>query len=126
MGQTEMRVGLHTSEFGDISIRTSVSQQQMQAQISLDHPELSQAIAAHISSVQTKLGDEHGIQASIQINNQGTSHSSDSGQPSHRQQSSFSSFTGQTVNAEYAEAENGMSLGVLAATGNEHRLDIRA
>ena len=126
MGQTEMRVGLHTSEFGDISIRTSVSQQQMQAQISLDHSELSQAIAAHISSVQAKLGDEHGIQASIQINNQGASDSSDSGQPSQRQQNSFASFTGQTVNADYAEADNQMSLGVLAATGNEHRLDIRA
>jgi hypothetical protein len=126
MGQTEMRVGLHTSEFGDISIRTSVSQQQMQAQISLDHPELSQAIAAHISAAQTKLGDEHGIQASIQINNQGTSNSSDSGQPSQRQQNSFTGFTGPTVNADYVEAENGMSFGVLSATGNEHRLDIRA
>jgi hypothetical protein len=126
MGQTEMRVGLHTTEYGDISIRTSVSQQQMQAQISLDHPELSQAIAAHISSVQTKLGDEHGIQASIQINNQGTSYSSDSGQPSQRQQYAFAGSTGPADAADYAEADNGMSLGMLAAIGNEHRLDIRA
>jgi hypothetical protein len=126
MGQTEMRVGLHTTEYGDISIRTSVSQQQMQAQISLDHSELSQAIAAHISSVQTKLGDEHGIQASIQINNQGTSYSSDSGQPSQRQQYAFAGSTGPADAADYAEADNGMSLGMLAATGNEHRLDIRA
>jgi hypothetical protein len=126
MGQTEMRVGLHTTEYGDISIRTSVSQQQMQAQISLNHPELSQAIAAHISSVQTKLGDEHGIQASIQIDNQGTSYSSDSGQSSQRQQYAFAGSTGSADAADYAETDNGMSLGALAATGNEHRLDIRA
>ena len=51
MGQTEMRVGLHTTDFGDISIRTSGSQQQMSAQISLDHSELSQTIADHIAAV---------------------------------------------------------------------------
>ena len=35
-----MRVGMHSTEFGDISIRTTLSQQQMLAQISLDHSDL--------------------------------------------------------------------------------------
>jgi hypothetical protein len=128
MGQTEMRVGLHTSDFGDISIRTSGSQQQMLAQISLDHSELSQTIAAHISSVQTKLGDEHGIQASIQINNQGASHSSDSEQqqPSQRQQNAFAG-SARSVNAgDHSEADQGINLGMFVPAGNDHRLDIRA
>ncbi len=50
MSETEMRVGMHSSEFGEISIRTTVSQQQMLTQISLDHSELSQAISAHVSA----------------------------------------------------------------------------
>ncbi len=126
MGQTEMRVGLQSNEFGDISIRTSVSQQQIQTQISLDHSELSQAIAAHISSVQTKLGDEHGLQASIQINNQGSSHFGNSGQPSQRQQNAFAGSTRSADVTDYVEADNGIGLGTFATTDNEHRLDIRA
>jgi hypothetical protein len=126
MGQTEMRVGMHSSDFGDISIRTSGTQQQMSAQISLDHSELSQTIAAHISSVETKLGNEHGIQASIQINNQGSTHSSDSQQPSQRQQNAFAG-SARTVDAtDAAEAETKTTIGMLVAAGNDHRLDIRA
>jgi hypothetical protein len=126
MGQTEMRVGLHTSDFGDISIRTSVSQQQMQAQISVDHSELSQAIAAHISSVQTKLGDEHGIQASIQIDNQGSSHSSNSEQSSQKQQDAFAGSARSADAADLTEADKGINLGMLVAASGNHRLDIRA
>ena len=126
MGQTEMRVGLHTSDFGDISIRTTGSQQQMSAQISLDHSELSQTIAAHISSVQTKLGEEHGIQASIQINNQGSSHSSDSQQPSQRQHNAFAGSARSADVATQIEADKGTNLGILVTPGNDHRLDIRA
>ena len=58
MSETEMRVGMRSTEFGDISIRTLVSQQQMQAQISVDHSELSNAISAHIPSMQAKFGNE--------------------------------------------------------------------
>jgi hypothetical protein len=126
MGQTEMRVGLHTSDFGDISIRTSVYQQQMQAQISVDHSELSQAIAAHISSVQTKLGDEHGIQASIQIDNQGSSHSSNSEQSSQKQQDAFAGSARSADAADLTEADKGINLGMLVAASGNHRLDIRA
>jgi hypothetical protein len=126
IGQTEMRVGMHSSDFGDISIRTSGSQQQMSAQISLDHSELSQTIAAHISSVETKLGNEHGIQASIQINNQGSTHSSDSQQPSQRQQSAFTGSARSVDAADPTEAEAKTGIGMLVAAGNDHRLDIRA
>ena len=61
MGQTGMNVAMRSNEFGNISIHTSVSQQQMLAQISLDHGDLSQALASHVSSVQTKLENESGL-----------------------------------------------------------------
>jgi hypothetical protein len=98
----------------------------MQAQISVDHSELSQAIAAHISSVQTKLGDEHGIQASIQIDNQGSSHSSNSEQSSQKQQDAFAGSARSADAADLTEADKGINLGMLVAASGNHRLDIRA
>ena len=126
MSQTEMRVGMHSAEFGNISIRTSVSQQQMVAQISVDHSDLSQAISAHVSSAQTKLGDEHGIHALIEVNNQGALSSSDSGHSSQREQRAFvsSARTESTIGA--AEIDNGMNSGALMSAANNQRLDIRA
>ena len=89
MGQTEMSVGMRSSEFGNISIRTSVSQQQMLAQISLDHGDLSQAMASHVSSVQTKLENESGLHTLIEVNHQGASSSGDSGNSQQREQQAF-------------------------------------
>lgn len=126
MSETEMRVGMHSTEFGDISIRTSVSQQQMLAQISLDHSELSQAISDHISAVQSKLGSDYGLHASIEINSHGSSFSHGSEQSSQRDQKAFASSVRAEFLPEPAEADTGTSLGTLVAAGNGHRLDIRA
>jgi hypothetical protein len=126
MSETEMRVGMHSAEFGNISIRTSVSQQQMVAQISVDHSDLSQAISAHVSSAQTKLGDEHGIHALIEVNNQGASSSHDSGHSSQREQRAFVSSARTESIIGAAEIDNGMNSGALMSLGNDQRLDIRA
>ena len=56
LGQTEMRVGLRSSEFGDISIRTSSTRDNVFAQISLDHADLAKSLATHIPEMQAKLG----------------------------------------------------------------------
>ena len=126
MSESEMRVGMHSAEFGNISIRTSISQQQMVAQISVDHSDLGQAISAHVSSAQTKLGDEHGIHALIEVNNPGPSSSGDSGHSSQREQRGFvsSARTENTIGA--MEIDSGMNSGALMSAGNEQRLDIRA
>ena len=126
MSESEMRVGMHSAEFGNISIRTSVSQQQMVAQISVDHSDLSQAISAHVSSAQTKLGDEHGIHALIEVNNQGASSSGDSGHSSQREQKAFVSSARTESNIGAVEIDNGMNAGALMSVGNDQRLDIRA
>jgi hypothetical protein len=84
MSESEMRVGMHSAEFGDISIRTSVSQQQLTAQISVDHSELGTAISAHLPSLQSKLGSEFGLHASIEVNQLGASVTGGNGQSSHQ------------------------------------------
>jgi hypothetical protein len=89
MSETEMRVGMRSSEFGDISIRTMVSQQQVQAQISVDHSELSNAISAHIPSIQAKFGSDLGLHATIEVNQSGMSFSGERGQSTPREQRNF-------------------------------------
>jgi hypothetical protein len=134
-----MRVGMHSAEFGDISIRTSIVQKQMVTEISLDHGALSQAISAHVSGVQTKLGDEFGLHSSIEVRNLGSSSpgntnsgnagsahgSADGGQPSQRQLRGMSSSTVGNVHAAHSE-ETGAGLSAFTAARSQNRLDIRA
>jgi len=126
MGQTGMNVAMRSNEFGNISIHTSVSQQQMLAQISLDHGDLSQALASHVSSVQTKLENESGLHTVIEVNHQGASSSGDSGNSPQREQNAFvrSARTGNV--ALPAEPDIVMSPAALVTPNNSSRLDIRA
>ncbi len=124
MGDTEMHVGMHSAEFGDISIRTLLNQQQMVAQISLDHSDLSHAIASHLSTVQAKLGEEYGLHASIEINNQGSPLSSGQGNSQQRdQQSPGHSDSGASVEAVEL-SESGSNVVAQTSAGSGHGLDI--
>ncbi len=125
LGQTEMRVGMHSSEFGNISIRTSVSQQEMTAQISLDHAGLGQAIAAHVPTMQTRLGESYGLNTSIQVNHQGAS-SSGQGNASQGEQRAYAPSARVESAAAAAEPDVGMLSAAAASTGSGQRLDIRA
>jgi hypothetical protein len=125
MGETEMHVAMHSVEFGDISIRTALNQQQMVAQISLDHSDLSQAISSHLSTMQAKLGQEYGLQASIQISNQGSSLSGGQGESSQRDQQRFAGSTqGRTVSSQQIDESSSSSVAPISA-GSGHGLDIR-
>ena len=86
MNETEMRVGMRSTEFGDISIRTMVTQQQVQAQISVDHSELSNVLSAHIPAIQAKFGNELGLHATVEVSQSGMSFTGDRGQSSPQQQ----------------------------------------
>lgn len=122
---TEMRVGMQSGEFGDISIRTTMSPQLMHTQISLDHGELSQVISNHVSAAQAKLGDELGLRASIEINHSGASLQGNAGQSSQRQQNT-SSGSGQTIRvANPTAVEKGISVEMPAVLANGRQLDIR-
>jgi hypothetical protein len=126
MSETEMHVGMRSTEFGDISIRTSISQQQLVAQISVDHSDLSQAISAHVATMQTKLGEDFGLHTSIEVHNLGSSLSGESGQSSQREQRAFTPSARIESLLSPAEEQVGTSVGTLAAAGNSTRLDIRA
>lgn len=125
MGGSEMSVGMHSAEFGDISIHTTISQQQMVTQISLNHNDLSQAISAHVATVQAKLGDDYGLHASITINNQGTPLSGDSQNASQPEQRSRTGSSSVKSVAVPVVTDSGISPGALASVGSRYGLDIR-
>jgi hypothetical protein len=123
MGETEMHVGLRSAEFGDISIRTAVSQQQMLAQISVDRSDLGSAIAAHIPELQAKFGNEYGLHASVEVTQSGTSFAGNGNQSAPHQQKSFA----QAVAVEHAATNSEMdNQSVRAAADGARRLDIQA
>jgi hypothetical protein len=124
MGETEMHVGMHSVEFGDISIRTSLSQQQMVTHISLDHTDLSQAISSHLSAVQAKLGEEYGLRASIEVNSQGALFSGGQGNSQQGDQQSPGRSSGGAGMGPAELSESVSSVVALPRVESGHGLDI--
>jgi hypothetical protein len=125
MGESEMRVGIRSVEFGDISIRTSVSQQQLVAQITVDHHDLGSAISSHISAAQAKLGNDYGIHASIEVNQSGASFSGNQQNPG--QQAQRQSVRSMQSPRGSVEAETNRANPIPAPALNDaYRLDIQA
>jgi hypothetical protein len=124
MSESEMRVGMHSAEFGDISIRTSVSQQQMTAQISVDHGDLGKAISAHIPAMEAKLGGELGLRALVEVNPGGMQFSGERGYSSQREQKALTPAVQTEGIATSTEVDHA---GVRLVTAvDQYRLDIRA
>ena len=128
MNETEMRVGMRSTEFGDISIRTMVTQQQMQTQISVDHSELVSALTAHIPAVQAKLGADYGLHASIEVSQGGASFAGNQEQSSQREYKPSTPFTQMDLSASSTETDRVTTRSVVAAAAiaEGSRLDIRA
>jgi hypothetical protein len=127
MSESEMRVGLRSSEFGDISIRTTVTQQQVQAQISVDHSELASALSGHIATTQAKMGNEFGLHASIEVSHGGASFSSNREQSS--SQNDYKPFAASMQidgAAQSADTTEKLPARPLTSTVQGARLDIRA
>jgi flagellar hook-length control protein FliK len=55
MGQTEMRVGVNTADFGNLELRASVSQNQVGASIATAHGELRAAMLAEMPSLERSM-----------------------------------------------------------------------
>jgi hypothetical protein len=79
VGQSEMRVGMRSNEFGNISINTSATKELVSAQISLDHGELAKALATHLPEMQTRLGNNQAVDVRIDMNGQGQGTGTSSG-----------------------------------------------
>ena len=72
IGQTEMRVGLRSNDFGNISISTSATRDLISAQISLDHGELARTLAVHLPEMQARFGGGQVMDVRIDMNGQAT------------------------------------------------------
>ena len=68
MGQSEMRVGMRSTEFGNISISTSATRDLISAQISLDHGELAKVLSAHLPEMQARLTGNQAVDVHIDLN----------------------------------------------------------
>lgn len=135
MGQSEMRVGMRSNEFGNISISTSSTKDSITAQISLEHSELAKELAAHLPEVQARLGGDQAVNVRIDMNGGTAGHGT--GTSSSMSNGSADQSRGgrqQSSNAVQGYASNGMverqssAAVAAAATGysiQDARLDIR-
>ena len=70
---SEMRLGMQSAEFGNISINTSLNHQILSAQISMDHSALGNAMAMHLPAIEERLGSAYGLQAKVELRDTGAS-----------------------------------------------------
>jgi hypothetical protein len=67
MHGSEMRMGMSSAEFGNISITASVTHQTLTAQIALDHAGLTRALTAQIPGMEAKLGNAYGLLSRVEV-----------------------------------------------------------
>jgi hypothetical protein len=130
MGQSEMRVGMRSNDFGNISISTSANRDLISAQISLDHAELARTLAVHLPEMQARLGGDQAMNVRIDMNGQqatgqgagnssGMSNGSQDGSRPDRQQKG-STASNQSANRF---AVRGSSIAAAGLPSGEGRLD---
>jgi len=117
-GQTEIRVGIQTGEFGNVDIRTSMVRNQFTAQISVERGELGRVLAAELPNLQNKLSEQRLPMSNITLQHQASGGSSGFGQGSRHSQTSPSFAMTQNVETEMPAAwlpspENSISTGRL-------------
>jgi len=78
--ESEINLSVRSVDFGDVAIHTAISHERLSAQISLERNDLSKIIANEVPALQSKLSQEHGIQATIEVQQQGQSFSGNGGQ----------------------------------------------
>ena len=134
MGQSEMRVGMRSDDFGNISISTSATRDLISAQISLDHGELARTLATHLPEMQARLGGNQAMDVRIDMNGQaagqgtgtstGMSNGSADGSRGDRQQKG-SATSSQSSDGFAGQGSAIAAAGLLPGEGGA-RLDIRA
>lgn len=126
MSGTEMRVAVHSTDFGAVSIRTSLSEQQMTTQITVDHSDLGRALSAHASAMENRLGNQLGVRALVQVNQSAMSFSGEGGNSPRSGQKSLAASQGSNeIAPALAESDDPGVYGTANAAGVS-RLDIRA
>lgn len=79
---SEMHINLNSEEFGRVSVHAAYGRDSITTQISLENSTmgnaLGSALSAHLSTLETKLGQEHGLPSSVSL---ATHNGSDTGSP---------------------------------------------
>lgn len=70
LSRSEMQISVHSADFGRVSIHTAYGHEAISAQITLENAQLGTALGAHVSSMEQKLGEDHGLRASVTVNTQ--------------------------------------------------------
>jgi len=135
VGQSEMRVGMRSSEFGNISISTSTTRDSISTQISLDHGELAKELAAHLPEIQARLGGDQAANVRIDTNGgmagqgTGTSGSTSNGSADEsrggRQQSNNAASSYASNSVVERQASSAASAATTGYGSIDARLDIR-
>ena len=116
--ESEINLNVRSADFGNVAIHTAMSHERVSAQISLEHIDLGKAIASEVQALQSKLSQEHGVHASIEVQQQGQSFSGDGGQ---QQQG----WRQQPTDGPVLRQEQTQTTMMPPAVLNEGRLDIR-
>jgi flagellar hook-length control protein FliK len=98
IGETELRLGLHTGEFGSVDIRTSMIRNQFTAEISAERGDLGRMLAAELPSLHTRLAEQHVPVANITVQTQTGGQSAPSEQ--HRPQGGQPAYANNSVNKQ--------------------------
>ena len=122
--QSEMRLGMNSSEFGAISISTSVSRQTVSAQISVDHSELSRALSLHLPAVEERLGHAYGLQAKVEVRDGSSSSYGSSQQRAREEAKQRGSFAPVAAPVIQSNIRSTSIAGAVTAL-SEMRLDVR-
>ncbi len=77
--ESAINLSVRSVDFGNVDIHTAMNHDRLSAQISLERNDLGNALSHTIPSLQSKLSQEHGIQATIEVQQQTSSFSANSG-----------------------------------------------
>lgn len=130
MHGSEMRIGMHSDEFGAMSINATVNHQALAAQLSFDHPELSRAMAVHVPAIEEKLGSAYGVSARVEVRDNAASSADTSQQSAGQQRDSKQNLSGRP-SASSSSTLQGVTapaaITPLTSTGSSvsMRLDVR-
>jgi hypothetical protein len=133
MGQSEMRLGMRSEEFGNISIHTSTTRDLLSAQISVDNGDLAKVLAVHLPEIRTRLEGQQAGEVRIDMNSQGSQAGTSNGTSNQSQDESRGDNrgTGQTTTgvssskALSAQAVKSSEVIFSSNRGINERLDIR-
>lgn len=120
--QSELRVGFHAGEFGNVDIRTSMVRSQLTAEISVEHGELRNLLAVELPHLQAKLAEHPFTATNIALNNHTGGGSSNSKQAYQQNAHASQGASSQTGEPQSASALTSLADSQLVTT----QLDVHA